>query len=133
MTILNLPTLKSILFIIICDGVLGLTPSSMKKASEMAGLHPYRKKIRQKLLHLDLPKRLAFANWMLNLPPQFENTLIISDESVFDLNGFSNAKNEIEWFPWGGGGNPHFAKELTIQPGRLMIWAAVLGTYKIKN
>jgi hypothetical protein len=104
--------------------------SSMRKASVLAGLHPYRKKIRHKLFLRDYNPRMVFSRWFLALPQNFEDSLIISDESVFDLNGFSNGKNEVEWFPYGTGGNPLFSKEVSIQPGRLMVWAGIIGIDK---
>ena len=107
--------------------VIGLTASSMKVASQLAGLHPYKKKILHKLYQPDFQRRLTFANWFLTRPPHFENSLIVTDESVFDLNGFSNRQNEIEWYPYGTGGNPTFSKELAMQPDRLMIWTGLLG------
>jgi len=55
---------------------LGLTASSMRTACKKAGLHAFKKKKHQKLELNDPQRRLAFANWYLQLPPNFEDHLV---------------------------------------------------------
>jgi hypothetical protein len=48
----------------------------MRNACKKAGLHAFKKKKHQKLELNDPQRRLAFANWFLQLPQNFEEKLV---------------------------------------------------------
>jgi len=54
----------------------GLKPTSQWNAYKAAGLHAYKKKKVQKLEAFDPIRREQFANWFMNLPGNFESTLV---------------------------------------------------------
>jgi hypothetical protein len=58
---------------------------------------------------------------------------IMTDEALFDLNGYSNSQTEREWFTQGSGGNPCFLKETSIPQGKIMIWVGFIGKYTMYN
>jgi hypothetical protein len=57
----------------------------------------------------------------------------MTDESLFDLNGYYNSQLDREWFPRGSGGNPTFTHETSIPRGKLMIWVGLLGKTYLKK
>ncbi len=60
---------------------LGMSASSWSRARREAHLHPYVMRTRQELKPEDLPRRLSMCQWFLQQPPEFFETLIMSDEA----------------------------------------------------
>ena len=61
---------------------------------------PYKMKLVQALHHNDRPKRIAFAELLLNHPnPDFINNIAFSDEATFHVSGVVNRHNVRIWGP----------------------------------
>lgn len=88
------------------------------------GLKPYRFKERQKLQEADKPKRLAFAQWFLDLPADSEMLILFSDEAYFHLTPSNNPQNNRMWLP----AQPNTTIERPLQDEQVLVWCGISGT-----
>ena len=96
---------------------------------------PYKMKLVQALHHNDRPKRIAFAELLLNHPnPDFINNIAFSDEATFHVSGVVNRHNVRIW----GTSNPHAFCEKERDSPKVNVWCClmkdrVIGPYFFKE
>jgi len=73
---------------------LGMSESTVKRILHKdLGFHPYKMMIVQTLNEGDYQQRLALAELMLEIIKEHEDTIMMSDEAHFHLNGSVNKQN----------------------------------------
>lgn len=80
-------------------------------------LFPYKVQLVQKLLPVDAPRRLEYANFVRNIEqtePEFWSKMIMSDEAHFTLSGSINKQNCRFW----GTENPNITHELPLRTSK---------------
>ena len=88
------------------------------------GWYPYKPKTIVPLTDEHKAGRVAFCNWFLDKPKDFEQKVIWSDEKWFVLKQKPNKQNERYWAPC----DPGIEVECREQGGKkVMCWAGVVG------
>ena len=90
------------------------------------GLFPYKIQVVQELKARDHEQRLIFAETMLEKLNQqnFLDTLMMTDEAHFVLNGFVNKQNYRFW----GSSNPQMMFQTPLHPERCTVWCGITST-----
>ena len=107
--------------------LLGVKPWNYCRAMKKAGMHPFKKKQKQKLLPGSHAKRLKMAKWMIRRNSRFYYWLISVDESVFNLDGTCNRQNERDYRPWGSGASMDWIHEKRVHPPDVQILTGAVG------
>ena len=93
--------------------------------------HPFKIHVVQELSEDDYERRIEFCDIMMSRfdqNNQFFKFIVFSDEATFMLNGKVNRHNCRFW----ANENPHWMREgHTQRPGKLNVWAGLLGNHKI--
>lgn len=87
-------------------------------------MFPYKIQVVQQLLPRDHQQRREYAQAILNLNEQianFDEKIIMSDETHFDLNGVINKQNTRFW----GTDNPQNIHERPLHPERVTVWCGI--------
>ena len=109
---------------------LGIPKSSWSRIKTELKYHPYKPIARHQLLPADLPRRLAFATWVVSLTDREIMSFLFSDEANFELCGSVNSQNVRRYAelktsnPVLGGRPDHFFVEKKISP-KLMVFCGV--------
>ena len=109
---------------------LNLSPASFLRIMRDIRFHPYVLVSRQKLEPVDLPRRVVFCNWflqMINRQNNFLDNLIVSDEAIFSLNSEVNSKNVIKYAQRGQGHPPDHYVEFKQGADQVMVWMGLTG------
>ena len=107
--------------------VLGVKPWNYCRAMKAAGMCPFKKKKKQKLLPGSHLKRLRMAKWMMRRNSRFYTNLCSVDESPVDLDGTSNRQNQRDYQPWGSGGSMDWIHERQVHPPGVQILTGMVG------
>lgn len=100
-------------------------------------LKPYKVTLVQRLKPDDAERRLTFCNWLLDKHRSdagFLDSLFVSDESIFQLDGKVNTQNYRIW----GEENPHVYNETKSFSPKITIWIAmsastIIGPYVFRD
>ena len=87
-------------------------------------MHPYKMQIFQKLHEGDFERRVAFCEWFLQKHADnanFNQTLIMSDETHFELNGSVNKQN----IRFRAEENPKESTEISFHSERVTVWCGI--------
>ena len=87
-------------------------------------LHAYKLQLVQRLEPNDMPKRVEFANTMLDrlgADPDFMTKIFFSDEATFHLSGKVNRHNVRIW----GSENPHAIQEHVRDSPKMNVWCSL--------
>lgn len=95
-------------------------------------LYPYHLQKVHELTPEDFPRRIQFANWLLDQQrtnPNFVSMILFTDEAGFTKNGIVNLHNSHVW----ADGNPHAAvvSHHQHQFQSINIWAGIIGNFLI--
>ena len=111
---------------------LGMSENTVRRILHKdLGFHPYKMMIVQTLNEGDYQQHSAFAELMLEIIEENEDTIIMmSDEAHFHLNGSVNKQNFQYWAPQ----NPHEVHERPVHSPKVTVWCAfgkvgVIGPY----
>jgi hypothetical protein len=86
------------------------------------GFHPYKLAIVQEVNENDYPKRLEFAQTMLNIFEEHEDLLVVmSDEAHFHLNGAVSKQNCRYW----ASENPRGLHERPLHSPKVTVWCVI--------
>lgn len=117
---------------------IGVSDRSLRRIIH-SDLHmfPYKIQITQKLLPADKPRRLAYANFVINLAQNevnFWRKIIMSDEAHFLLNGSVNKHNSRYYATE----NPQIIHEEPLHDEKVTVWCGVcaggiIGPYFFEN
>ena len=101
--------------------------------------HPYKPVRRHELKPEDLPRRLAFAQWIITLTDQQLGEFLFSDEANFLLSGHVNSQNVRRYAPLktsdpAGGRPDHFMVEKPTFTQKLMVFCGIKrdGTFSLR-
>ena len=84
----------------------GLSQSSLHRILKNdIKAHPYKNKIKHQLLEPDFARRMTFCNWLLDHGPRFIDTIVVTDEDAFSMNGRVNTQNTRHWYTHPSYGN----------------------------
>lgn len=89
-----------------------------------AHLYPYRLTAIQELLPHDIPERLHFCQWFLDVLNNNQEALrktFFTDEAWFYRQGYVNSQNFRTW----SAENPHVFVETPLHPEKIGVWAAI--------
>ena len=87
-------------------------------------MHPYKMQICQKLHEGDFERHVAFCEWFLQKDADnsnFNQTLIMSDEAHFGLNGCVNKQN----IGFRAEENPKETTEISLYSERVTVWCGI--------
>lgn len=95
-------------------------------------LYPYHLQKVHELIPEDFPRRMQFANWLLNQQrnnANFISTILFTDEAGFSKNGIINLHN---WHVWADE-NPHatIVSHHQHQFQQINVWAGIVGNFLI--
>ncbi|CAG7722826.1 unnamed protein product [Allacma fusca] len=105
--------------------VMPISRSSCMRILKKEGYGPKRATPVQKLTPADCIRRVAFCREMIERIAEdddFLPNILFTDEKVFQLNGATNSRNDVEWWKE----NPHreVIREKRKQPS-IMVWAGL--------
>ena len=120
--------------------VLAIDKSSWSRIKKELRYHPYKPVRRHQLLPQDLPRRLAFCQWLVTLTDQQLLQFLFLDEAVFQLSGHVNSQNVRRYAPLkssdpAAGGRPgHFVVDKPTFSPKLLVFCGVKrdGTFGLK-
>lgn len=94
-----------------------------KVLKKKLNLYPYKIKIVQQLLPIDIPRRLEYCYWFLNNlnVDRLLDLTFYSDEAWFHLSGYVNSQNYRFWTSE----NPHNFIETPLHSQKVGVWLAV--------
>lgn len=106
---------------------LGLPRTTVWKILKRYGLHPFHFRNVQNLIDPDYRARSVFCAWLLRQNRQDPNILkkiLWTDESSFNRNGITNARNLHTW----SDANPHLPREASFQHqfAAVNVWAGII-------
>ncbi|KAF2356232.1 hypothetical protein FHG87_013013 [Trinorchestia longiramus] len=87
--------------------------------------HPYKMHVRNKLLYNDLPRRLNFAQWLLQRNVRFVDDIVVGDEAAFLLDGKVNNHNVRTYAPKNQ--PPNFNFDVGISREKVSAWMVLCG------
>lgn len=110
---------------------LNISIRSVQRLLKKNRFHPYKIQLHQELLPIDHNIRLKFCERIIGIieqEPDFWDTVLWTDESIFHNNGCVNTHN----FHYYADNNPHII-HVTGRQNRwsLNVWAAIIGTHVI--
>ena len=103
---------------------MGISRSSLQRMLHEMDMFPYKIQLVQQLQPQDYEQRLEYAmrlQDLVNGDPGFLQTLIMSDETHFHLNGFVNKQNCRIW----GTENPQVIQQHQLHPVKCTVWCGV--------
>ena len=119
---------------------LALDKSAWWRLAKELRYHPYKPVKRHELQAGDLPRRLAFCQWLVQLADDELLKIVTSDEASFLLNGHVNSQNVRCYAPLkssdpiNGGRPDHFAVDHPTFSQKLMVFCGMKrdGTFCLK-
>ncbi|KAF2345622.1 Protein of unknown function DUF4817 [Trinorchestia longiramus] len=87
--------------------------------------HPYKMHVQNKLLDNDLPRRLNFAQWFLQINVRFVDDIVVGDEAAFHLNSKVNNHNVPTYAPKNQ--PPNFYFDVGISREKVSVWMGLCG------
>ena len=119
---------------------LGLNKSTWCRLVKDLRYHPYKPLRRHELQPADLPRRLHFCRWLVQLPDAEILKILSSDEATFQLHGQVNSQNIRRYAPLktsdpvNGGKPDHFVDEGPTFSPKLMVFCGLRrdGTFGLK-
>lgn len=93
--------------------------------------HPYKIRRRHELVPGDLPRRMAYSQWLVRRfeDQGFIQKIIIGDEASFSMNGRVNTQTVREYAP--AHQPPNFNFDVSSSREKINVWAALCGNRDI--
>lgn len=117
---------------------LGLSDRTLRRIVRVdLHMYPYKIQITQKILPADKPRRLAYANFVINMAQTevgFWRNIIMSDEAHFMLSGAVNKHNSRYYATE----NPEIIHEEPLHDQKVSVWCGIyaggiIGPYFFEN
>ena len=120
--------------------VLALDKSAWWRLAKELRYHPYKPVRRHELKPGDLPRRLAFCQWLAQLTDDELLCIVTSDEASFHLSTHVNSQNVRKYAPLkssdpvNGGRPDHFAVDQPTFSPKIMVFCGMKrdGTFSLK-